>query len=163
MFYEYMFLITFVQIIVYKLNDEISKGIIPIGKLFTMYTSTLDSLNAINRSIVGAPVLINIIMGYLSSIIYMLYHYVLFKGMFVKVDVHRFFPILDVLMRLFDIAMLYYLCQTTEKEVRRTTLILNRLSITANPTLRRKIAFFSLRRLHANFHFELCGFYKINL
>lgn len=26
-----------------------------------------------------------------------------------------------------------------------------------------QIAFFSLRRLHADFHFELCSFYRINL
>jgi len=117
MFYEYMFLIMFVQIIVYKLNDEISKSIIPISDLTGMYTSTMESLDAINRSIFGAPVLVNIILRNLSSIIYMVYHYILFKGMFVKVDVHRFFPILDVSMRLLDIATLYYLCQTTENEV----------------------------------------------
>ncbi|KAL4121055.1 hypothetical protein QTP88_013639 [Uroleucon formosanum] len=117
MFYEYMFLITFVQILVYQLNEEISKGVIPISDLTRMYTSTMESLDVINRSIFGAPVLINIILRNLSSIIYTLYHYVLFKGMFVKVDVHRFFPILDVVMRLLDIIILYYLCQTTENEV----------------------------------------------
>jgi len=117
MFYEYMFLIMFVQIIVYKLNDEISKGIIPISDLTSMYTSTMESLDVINRYISGAPVLINIILRNLSSIIFTLYHYILFKGMFIKIDVHRFFPILDVLMRLLDIVILYYLCQTTENEV----------------------------------------------
>lgn len=117
MFYEYIFLIMFIQITVFKLNEELSKGIIPISDLISMYTSTMESLDVINRSIAGAPVLMNIILRNLSSIIYMLYHYVLFKYMFVKINVHRFFPILDVSTRLFDIATLYYLCQTTENEV----------------------------------------------
>ncbi|XP_022181481.1 uncharacterized protein LOC111041510 [Myzus persicae] len=121
MFYEYMFLIMFVQIILYKLNDEILKGIIPISDLTRMYTITMESLIVINRFIVGASVLINIIIRNLSSIIYLLYHYILFKGLFVNVNVHRFFPILDVSMRLFDIVILYYLCQTTENEVTALT------------------------------------------
>ncbi|KAF0774108.1 Uncharacterized protein FWK35_00000535 [Aphis craccivora] len=47
--------------------------------------------------------------------------------------------------------------------INRTNLILNKRSLTENLTNRRKIAFFSLRRLHGNFQFELCGFHKINL
>jgi len=117
MFYEYVFLITFIQIIIHKLNDEISKGIIPISELSRMYTSILDSLDIINRTIIGPPVLINIILGNVSSIIFVSYNYVLFKGVFNKVDVHIFFPVLSVLLRLFDIVILFYLCQTTEKEV----------------------------------------------
>lgn len=39
--------------------------------------------------------------------------------------------------------------------------IANRSIIIALPHF--QITIFSLRRLHADFHFELCGFYKINL
>jgi hypothetical protein len=63
-------------------------------------------------------VLINIIMGTMCNIVYISYNYVLFKGMFIKFDVHRFFPILDESMKLFDIATLYYFCPCTEKEIR---------------------------------------------
>lgn len=117
MFYEYMLIITFIQIIVHKLNDEISKGIIPISEVSRMYTSILDSLDTINRTIFGPPVLINIIFGNVSTIIFMSYYHVLFKGVFSKVDEHIFFPVLSVLMRLFDIGILFYLCQATENEV----------------------------------------------
>jgi len=116
-FYEYMFLIIFIQIIVHKLNDEISKGIIPISELSKMYTSILESLNTINRTIVGPPVLFNVILGNVSSIIFVLFNYVLFRDVFIKVDIHIFFPILSVLIRLFDIGILFYLCQATENEV----------------------------------------------
>jgi len=112
-----MFLISLFQIIVYKLNEEISKGIIPINKLERMYTNTMDNLDVINRFIYGPPVLVNIIMGHMCSILYILYHYVLFKGMFIKLEVHRFFPILDVLIKLFNVFVLFCLCQATEKEV----------------------------------------------
>lgn len=117
MYYEYMFLITFVQITVYKLNDEISKGIIPISELSTMYTNTMETLDLINRTIVGPPVLINIIFGYVSLIIFDFYNYVLLDR-FVKInDQNSFLPILSVSMTLFDIFILYYLCQSTENEV----------------------------------------------
>lgn len=116
--YEYLFLITLFQIIVYKLNEEISKGIIPINKLGSIYTNTMDNLDVINRFIYGPPVLVNIIFGNMCGIVYILYHYVLFKGLFVKFDVHRFFPIFDVSIRLFGVFVLFYICQTTEKEVR---------------------------------------------
>lgn len=118
MYYEYMFLITFIQITVYKLNDEISKGIIPISELSTMYTNTMETLDLVNRTIVGPPVLINIIFGYVSLIIFNFYNYVLFIDRFVKINnQNSFLPILSVSVTLFDIFILYYLCQSTENEV----------------------------------------------
>jgi len=130
MYYEYMFLITFVQIIVYKLNYEISKGIIPISELSIMYTNTMETLDLINRTTVGPPVLINIIFGYVSLIIFNFYNYVLLKDRFVIINnQNRFLTILSVSVALFDIVILYYMCQTTENKVFYYFLFLNNINI----------------------------------
>lgn len=118
MYYEYIFFITYVQIIIYKINSEVTKGEIPVSELGSLYASTLNGLEDLNRYVLGAPVLVNIIAGNVSFIIYTLYHYILFRGIFVKIDVHIFYPILIVIMKLFDIVLLYWFCQSTEREVR---------------------------------------------
>lgn len=117
MYYEYIFFIAYVQILIYKINSEVTKGEIPISKLGNLYTSTLNDLEDLNRYVLGAPVLVNIIAGNVSFIIYTLYHYILFRGIFIKMDVHIFYPILIVIMKLFDIILLYWICQSTEREV----------------------------------------------
>lgn len=117
MFFEYVLLITFIQITVYKMNNEIQKGTISLRELNSLYKATLDSLEDINRYILGPPVLITIITGYVSYIIYVVYNYILFKGIFINSDVPLIVPIIDVFVKLCNIILLYWLCQATEKEV----------------------------------------------
>ncbi|XP_025425490.1 uncharacterized protein LOC112694281 [Sipha flava] len=162
-FYEYIALVTCVRIMVRKINDELSKGSVSIGELGTLHTVVLDGLEHMNRFVLGLPMIVNIIANNMSSVIYLLYHYVIFKGLFIASEVNLFVPVLDVALKLFDTVLLFWFCRAVEIEVNRTTLVLQqKLIMETDQKVRRKLAFFSLRRLHADFNFMLCGIYKIN-
>jgi hypothetical protein len=100
-----------------KINDELSKGSVSIGELGTLHTVVLDGLEHMNRFVLGLPMIVNIIANNMSSVIYLLYHYVIFKGLFIASEVNLFVPVLDVALKLFDTVLLFWFCRAVEIEV----------------------------------------------
>jgi hypothetical protein len=100
-----------------KMNDELSKGSVPIGELGALHTVVLDDLEYMNRFILGLPMIVNVIANNMSSVIYLLYHYVIFKGLFIASEVNLFVPVFDVALKLFDMVLLFSFCRAVEIEV----------------------------------------------
>ncbi|XP_060869244.1 uncharacterized protein LOC132944090 [Metopolophium dirhodum] len=157
-FYEYILLILYTQWIVYKINEQIPEIRSCLSTFRDMYLEVLECLNDVNKSIYGLPVII-FIAANVSDIIYVIYSHILFPR-----NQFSVLPVIRLLVRAFNILILYMIGNATEKEINRMSFVLNQRSvIERNPRIKRQIKFFLLRRLHEHFHFQLYGIFYINI
>lgn len=117
-FYEYLLLLSRIQWTVRAINELIRKNGTPVGVLGRMQAHILECVRHANHSIFGMPVLLNFIGCCLADMVIVTYYHVLFRGMFFKYKKNLYVAIVNVVLKLFDICLLYAVCSCVTKEVR---------------------------------------------
>ncbi|XP_060872653.1 uncharacterized protein LOC132946625, partial [Metopolophium dirhodum] len=161
-FYEYLLLILYIRWLVYIINEQIPQRHSTISIFRDMYLEVTECLNDINRSIYGLPVIWSIIGANVGQVVITLYYGVLFP-LSDTTGYVAYYIIITILIKLFNVILLYGIGDATEKEINRMSLVLNQRSlIERNPRIKRQIKFFMLRRLREHYHFKVFGICKVN-
>ncbi|XP_060862702.1 uncharacterized protein LOC132939514 [Metopolophium dirhodum] len=161
--FEYILLISYIKWMVYMINEQIPERRSCLSTYRDMYLEVIECLHQVNRSIYGVPAIVVFIAANVAENILCVYNNILFPRDYEN-DTFSVVTFIWMLTRTVNVLILFMIGDVTEKEVNRMSFVFHQRSlIERNPRIKRQIKFFSLRRLHEHYYFELYGMFHINI